>query len=150
MVNAQVLQGQWNQVRGQLKKKWSQLTDDDLRFANGNLDQLIGRIQHKTGEARDAVEGFLDEITSHGASAISQAAETAGHYARQAAEGAREGYNRMADQAREGYNRISGEFERGYEFSRDFVRENPARSVGTAFGVGVLLGVVVGLALRSR
>jgi uncharacterized protein YjbJ (UPF0337 family) len=150
MVNTQVLQGQWNQVRGQLKKKWGQLTDDDLRFANGNLDQLIGRIQQKTGEARDAVEGFLDEVTSHGASAISQAAETAGQVARQAAEGAREGYNRVAEQAREGYNRISGEFERGYEVSRDFVRHNPARSVGTAFGVGVLLGVVVGLALRSR
>jgi uncharacterized protein YjbJ (UPF0337 family) len=150
MVNTQVLQGQWNQVRGQLKKKWGQLTDDDLRFANGNLDQLIGKIQQKTGEARDAVEGFLDEVTSQGSSAISHAAETAGQYARQAAEGARDGYNRVSEGAREGYNRISGEFERGYEVSRDFVRHNPARSVGTAFGVGVLLGVVVGLALRSR
>jgi uncharacterized protein YjbJ (UPF0337 family) len=150
MVNTQMLQGQWNQVRGQLKKKWGQLTDDDLRFANGNLDQLIGKIQQKTGEARDAVEGFLDEVTSQGSSAISQAAETAGQYARQGAEVAREGYNRVADGAREGYNRISGEFERGFDVSRDFVRHNPARSVGTAFGVGVLLGVVVGLALRSR
>jgi hypothetical protein len=35
MVNAQVLQGQWNQVRGELKKKWGQLTEDDLRFTNG-------------------------------------------------------------------------------------------------------------------
>ena len=50
---------------------------------------------------------------------------------------------------REGYNRISEEFG-GYESSRDMIRENPARSVATAFGVGVLLGVVVGLALRSR
>ena len=150
MVNTQVLQGQWNQVRGQLKKKWGQLTDDDLRFANGNLDQLIGRIQHKTGEAREAVEGFLDEVTAQGASAISHAAETAGQFARQAATAASDGLNRVGEQAREGYNRISGEFERGYEVSRDFVRHNPARSVGTAFGVGVLLGVVVGLALRSR
>jgi len=150
MVNTQVLQGQWNQVRGQLKKKWGQLTDDDLRFSHGNLDQLIGRIQQKTGEARDAIEGFLDEATSHGASAISHAADSAGHMAKQAAEGARDGYNRVVDGAREGYNRISGEFERGFESSRDFVRQNPAQSVGTAFGVGVLLGVVVGLALRSR
>ena len=67
MVNTQVLQGQWNQVRGQLKKKWGQLTDDDLRLSNGNIDQVIGRIQHKTGEAREAVESFLDELTSHGA-----------------------------------------------------------------------------------
>ena len=150
MVNTQVLQGQWNQVRGQLKKKWSQLTDDDLRFTNGNIDQLIGRIQQKTGEARHAVEGFLDELTSHGASAISQVTETAGQYARQAAEGAREGFERVTEGARDGYNRISNEFERGYDMSRDLIRDNPARSVATAFGVGVLMGVVVGLALRSR
>jgi len=150
MVNAQVLQGQWNQIRGQLKKKWGQLTDDDLRLSNGNVDQIIGRIQHKTGEAREAVEGFLDELTSQGASMVSQAAETAGQYARQAAVGAREGYERVAEGAREGYNRISGEFGRGYEVSREMVRDNPARSVATAFGVGVLMGVVVGLALRSR
>jgi uncharacterized protein YjbJ (UPF0337 family) len=150
MVNTQVLQGQWNQVRGQLKKKWGQLTDDDLRLANGNLDQIIGRIQQKTGEAREAIEGFLDELTAHGASVVSQAAETAGQYARQAAVGAREGYERVAEGAREGYNRISGEFGRGYEVSRDMIRDNPARSVATAFVVGVLMGVVVGLALRSR
>ena len=150
MVNTQVLQGQWNQVRGQLKKKWAQLTDDDLRFNNGNIDQLVGRIQQRTGEARDAVEGFIDELTSQGASALSQAAETAGHYVRGAAEGVRENYQRATDRAREGYNRISGDLERGFDMSRDLVRDNPTRSVATAFGVGVLLGVVVGLALRSR
>src|SRR5262249_33090984 len=135
MVNTQVLQGQWNQVRGQLKKKWGQLTEDDLKFANGNIDQLIGRIQHKTGEAREAIEGILEDLTSQGASAISSAAETAGQYARYA-----------SDQAREGYNRISGELSRQYDSSRELIRDNPARSVATAFGVGVLLGVVVGLA----
>jgi uncharacterized protein YjbJ (UPF0337 family) len=139
MVNTQVLQGQWNQVRGQLKKKWGQLTEDDLKFANGNIDQLIGRIQHKTGEAREAIEGFLDELTSQGASAVSQAAESVKHYA---------GY--ATDQMREGYNRISDQFGNSYQSSQDLIRENPARSVATAFGVGVLLGVVVGLALRSR
>jgi uncharacterized protein YjbJ (UPF0337 family) len=139
MVNSQVLQGQWNQVRGQLKKKWAQLTDEDLKFNSGNIDQLVGRIQHKTGEAREAIEGFLDELTSQGASAIASAADTAGHYARYA-----------ADQVHEGYNRISDQLGRQYEASRELVRDNPAGSVATAFGVGVLLGVVVGLALRSR
>jgi uncharacterized protein YjbJ (UPF0337 family) len=139
MVNTQVLQGQWNQVRGQLKKKWSQLTDDDLKLTNGNIDQLVGKIQHKTGEAREAIEQFLDELTSQGASAVSQVAETAGQYGRFA-----------ADQVREGYNRISDQFGRQYDSSQALIRDNPARSVATAFGVGILLGVVVGLALRSR
>jgi ElaB/YqjD/DUF883 family membrane-anchored ribosome-binding protein len=77
-------------------------------------------------------------------------AETAGQFARSAAEGARDSYQRAAGQAREGYNRISGELERGYEVSRDLIRDNPARAVAMGFGVGVLMGVVVGLALRSR
>jgi uncharacterized protein YjbJ (UPF0337 family) len=139
MVNTQVLQGQWNQVRGQLKKRWGQLTEDDLKFANGNLDQLVGRIQNKTGEAREAIESFLDEMTSQGASAVSQAAESVKNYA---------GY--ASDQVRDGYNRISDQLGRRYEASQDLIRENPARTVATAFGVGVVLGVVVGLALRSR
>jgi uncharacterized protein YjbJ (UPF0337 family) len=139
MVNAQALQGQWNQIRGELKKKWGQLTDDDLRFNNGNIDQLVGKIQQRTGEAREAIEQFLTEATSQGASAISQAAGQVGQYARYA-----------GDQVREGYNRISDQFGRGYEYSQDMVRENPGRSIATAFGVGILVGVVVGMALRSR
>lgn len=139
MVNAQALQGQWNQIRGELKKKWGQLTDDDLRFSNGNIDQLVGKIQQRTGEARDAIEQFLTEATSQGASAISQAAGQVGQYARY-----------TGDQMREGYNRISDQFGRGYEYSQDMVRENPGRSIATAFGVGILVGVVVGMALRSR
>jgi uncharacterized protein YjbJ (UPF0337 family) len=139
MVNAQVLQGQWNQVRGELKKRWGQLTDDDLRFAGGNIDQLIGKIQQRTGEGREAIEQFLSEVTSRGATAISQAAGQVGEYARYA-----------GDQMREGYNRISDQFGRGYEYSQEMIRENPGRSIATAFGVGILLGVVVGMALRSR
>jgi uncharacterized protein YjbJ (UPF0337 family) len=139
MVNAQVLQGQWNQVRGELKKKWGQLTDDDLRFNNGNIDQLVGKIQQRTGEAREAIEQFLGEATQQGASAVAQAAGQVGQYARYA-----------GDQVREGYNRISDQFGRGYDYSQEVIRENPGRSLATAFGVGILLGVVVGMALRSR
>jgi len=139
MVNAQVLQGQWNQVRGELKKKWGQLTEDDLRFNNGNIDQLVGKIQQRTGEAREAIEQMLTDLTSRGSSAVAQAAGQVGEYARYA-----------GDQVREGYNRISDQFGRGYDYSQDVIRENPGRSIATAFGVGILLGVVVGMALRSR
>jgi uncharacterized protein YjbJ (UPF0337 family) len=149
-MNTQVLQGQWNQVRGQLKQKWSQLTDDDLRFASGNVDQLVGRIQHKTGEAREAIEGYLDELTAQGGAAISQAADTAGRFVRQAADSAREGYHRLSEQVGQGYNRMSDQLGHQFESSRELIRDNPARSVATAFGVGLLVGVVVGLAVRSR
>ncbi len=139
MVNAQVLRGQWNEVRGQLKRKWSQLTDDDLKSVNGNIDQLVGVIQRKTGEAREGIERFLETVTAEGASAASQAAETVGEYGRF-----------MTDQMREGYNHVYDQLGRRYDMSREMIREKPGQSVATAFGLGILVGVVVGLALRSR
>ena len=74
-INAQELQGQWNQLKGQVKQKWGQLTDDDLNVAGGNLDQVIGKIQQRTGEGREVIEKFFGTLTSSGASAVSQAAE---------------------------------------------------------------------------
>jgi uncharacterized protein YjbJ (UPF0337 family) len=138
-INSQELQGQWNQLRGQVKQKWGQLTDDDLQIQGGNVDQLVGRIQQKTGEGRDAIERYQTELTSRGASSISQAAEAVSGYAQQAGGRIREGYDQVSDRAREGYDR-----------AQDMVRHNPGQSVAAAFGMGLVAGLIVGLALRSR
>ena len=138
-INAQELQGQWNKIRGQVKEKWGQLTDDDLQIQNGNVDQLVGRIQQRTGEAREAIEKFLGELTSRGSSGIASATEAVSNYAQQAAGRFRENYGQVADQARERYEQVE-----------DMVRHSPGQSVAAAFGVGVVVGVIVGLALRSR
>ena len=63
-VNIQALKGNWNEIKGKLRNKWGQLTNDDLQQARGNIDQLVGLIQRKTGEARTSVEKFLEvEVT---------------------------------------------------------------------------------------
>jgi uncharacterized protein YjbJ (UPF0337 family) len=51
-MNEEILNGKWNQVKGKLKQKYSQLTDDDLRYAEGKSDELLGRLQEKTGKAK--------------------------------------------------------------------------------------------------
>jgi len=58
------ISGNWNVLKGKLKQKWAKLTDDDLRFVEGKEDELIGRIQKRTGEAREAVERTVDELCS--------------------------------------------------------------------------------------
>jgi uncharacterized protein YjbJ (UPF0337 family) len=60
------IKGDWNITKGKLKQKWAKLTDDDLQFAAGQQDELIGRIQKRTGENREAVEKALKEIWSAG------------------------------------------------------------------------------------
>ena len=50
------IKGDWNIIKGKLKQKWAKLTDDDLQFVEGKQEELIGRIQKRTGETREAVE----------------------------------------------------------------------------------------------
>jgi uncharacterized protein YjbJ (UPF0337 family) len=55
------IKGDWNIIKGKLKQKWATLTDDDLQFAAGKQEELMGRIQKRTGESREAVEKALKE-----------------------------------------------------------------------------------------
>jgi uncharacterized protein YjbJ (UPF0337 family) len=50
------IKGDWNISKGKLKQKWAKLTDDDLQYVEGKSEELIGRIQKRTGESREAVE----------------------------------------------------------------------------------------------
>lgn len=149
-INAQELQGQWNTLRGRVKEKWGQLTDDDLQIQGGNVDQLVGKIQQKTGEGREAIEKFLGELTSRGGSAVSQAAEAVGNFAQRAGDRLRDQYGHVADQASAQYGHLADQARERYDDAQDVVRHNPGQSLAAAFGVGLMLGVVVGLAIRSR
>jgi uncharacterized protein YjbJ (UPF0337 family) len=55
------IKGDWNIIKGSLKQKWAQLTDDDLQLIEGKQDELLGRIQKRTGETREAVEAAIKE-----------------------------------------------------------------------------------------
>ena len=55
------IKGDWNITKGKLKQKWAKLTDDDLKFAEGKQEELIGRIQKRTGETREAVEKAIKD-----------------------------------------------------------------------------------------
>jgi uncharacterized protein YjbJ (UPF0337 family) len=60
------IKGDWNITKGKLKQKWATLTDDDLQFAKGKQEELLGRIQKRTGETREAVEKVIKESSSCG------------------------------------------------------------------------------------
>ena len=63
-MNTLEIKGDWNITKGKLKQKWAKLTDSDLQFAEGKQEELIGRIQKRTGETREAGEKAVKESCS--------------------------------------------------------------------------------------
>jgi len=61
-MNKDILQGMWKQVRGDIKTKWGKLTDDELDQVAGHREKLLGLIQQKYGETRDAAEADLNKL----------------------------------------------------------------------------------------
>ncbi|MEX2567115.1 MAG: CsbD family protein [Cyclobacteriaceae bacterium] len=61
MSNKLKLKGNWNELKGKLKAKYGELTEDDLTYAEGQEDQLLGRLQKKTGAAEGELKKFLFE-----------------------------------------------------------------------------------------
>jgi len=56
------LKGSWNELKGKVKQQYADLTDDDLLYEEGQEDELIGRLQQKTGKARDEVVDWLNSL----------------------------------------------------------------------------------------
>jgi uncharacterized protein YjbJ (UPF0337 family) len=138
-VNQQTLEGNWNEIKGKLHERWGQLTQDDLQQARGSVDQLVGMIQRKTGEARERVEQYLSEITAHGGAGMSRMAEAVRGYASSAAE--------SMEEARA---RASGAMRGGYAQTERMIQQRPMESLAVGFGAGLITGVIIGLVMRSR
>ncbi|HVV99679.1 MAG TPA: CsbD family protein [Planctomycetaceae bacterium] len=134
-MNTQELKGQWNTIRGKVKEKWGQLTDDDLQIAGGDFHQLIGTIQQRTGETRQQIEEYLSSITEGGQDAMQQMQEQ---------------FRRASEMAQQGMGQAREAAQRGIEMAEKWVESRPAESLAAILGLGLITGVVVGLLLRSE
>lgn len=56
------VKGNWNIIKGKLKQKYADLTDEDLAYVEGKEDELLGRLQKKTGKAREELIEELNKI----------------------------------------------------------------------------------------
>ena len=66
MMNRDIMEGNWKQLRGHIKEWWGTITDDELDQIDGQYDRFVGKLQEKYGytqeEAEDAVSRFLDRV----------------------------------------------------------------------------------------
>jgi uncharacterized protein YjbJ (UPF0337 family) len=61
-MNKLQIKGSWNEVKGKLKQQYGNLTDDDLAFAEGKEDELLGRLQRKLGKTKDEVRQMIEKL----------------------------------------------------------------------------------------
>ena len=54
--------GNWNEVKGKLKQKYAQLTDDDLLFSEGKDDELLGHLQAKLGQTKEQLRKAISDL----------------------------------------------------------------------------------------
>jgi uncharacterized protein YjbJ (UPF0337 family) len=61
-MNADILRGKWTQIKGDVRKKWGKLTDDDLTQIEGESEKMIGKLQERYGYRREQAEKELNEF----------------------------------------------------------------------------------------
>ncbi len=137
--NAQQLAGVWNSVKGLLREKWGELTDDELEQFKGNVERLVGRIQKTTGESRAEVEAFLSDACEAALGTMQRARARAAEFSSRAARAVQEKSENIANAIGE----TSAE-------ARQFVRRKPGESIGIAFGAGFVIGTLLILLMRKR
>jgi uncharacterized protein YjbJ (UPF0337 family) len=54
--------GNWNEMKGKIKQQYANLTDDDLLYEEGKEDELLGRMQKKTGKTKEELKTWIDRL----------------------------------------------------------------------------------------
>lgn len=60
-MNKDIFEGKWEQIKGSVREKWGDLTDDDMAQINGSREKLCGKIQEAYGRSREAAEQEIKE-----------------------------------------------------------------------------------------
>jgi uncharacterized protein YjbJ (UPF0337 family) len=61
-MNKDILQGKWNQVKGDVRSYWGKLTDDDVTQIQGDAEKMIGKLQERYGYAREQAQKELNDF----------------------------------------------------------------------------------------
>ena len=61
-MNSTEIKGNWNEIKGKLKQKYAELTEDDLLYEEGKEDELFGKLQQKIGKTKDEIIKWYNEL----------------------------------------------------------------------------------------
>jgi len=60
-MNKLKIKGNWNEKKGKLKQEYAELTDDDLMYAEGKEDELVGRVQQRLGVSKEKAKSIINQ-----------------------------------------------------------------------------------------
>lgn len=137
MLTHEQIEGNWDRIRGRLKRRWGELTDDDLARDQGSFQELVGRIEQRTGAIRKEIEEEVNEAIR----------EEAGwrDYAKVAAE---KQMHEWSDAASEGTRRARATGTAYQQQMEALVRRAPTQTLFSAFMVGMAAGFLLGFPVR--
>jgi uncharacterized protein YjbJ (UPF0337 family) len=61
-MNIDILAGKWKQMKGEVKKKWAKLTDDDLAYIEGDKDKMQGKLQERYGYTKEEAKKHVHDM----------------------------------------------------------------------------------------
>jgi uncharacterized protein YjbJ (UPF0337 family) len=71
------IQGNWDDIKGKLKQQYAQLTDEDLTFAEGKGDELIGKLQEKLGKGKSEITKLINGLSGKAQNVADEAGDAA-------------------------------------------------------------------------
>jgi uncharacterized protein YjbJ (UPF0337 family) len=128
MSNQDQIQKNWDAIKGEIRARWKELTNEDLDVAKGDLHHLGETIRRKTGEASEIVEEFIRKVLTNSSAACSKADES----------------------IRGGAERVNASMQRTFAEMEDAVRHRPASSVVIGFAAGILTGLALLFLVRRK
>lgn len=61
-MNPEMLKGKWNEMKGDIRARWSKLTDEDMTHIQGQVEKMIGKLQERYGYKREQAEKEINEF----------------------------------------------------------------------------------------
>ena len=61
-MNPEILKSKWNEMKGDIRVRWSKLTDEDMTHIQGQAEKMIGKLQERYGYKREQAEKEINEF----------------------------------------------------------------------------------------
>ncbi|RZJ62403.1 MAG: CsbD family protein [Hymenobacter sp.] len=92
--------GNWDSIKGQLKQKYGQLTDEDLTLADGKVDELLGRLEQKLGISKDEITKVISDLVAKVKEAVSKGTDAVKDAVDKGTDAAKDAVGKGADAAK--------------------------------------------------